>query len=301
MRAYCLSFHAPYACEHTGACCTAPWPLPIEHDAVERLRTRGLIRIPQRAYVRPLHPPVNGVSLALATATDGACVFFDREGGRLCRVHRDAGADLLPVACRNFPRVTLRDRRGVFITLSSLCPTAARLLLTAGDMKIVEAPATLSLAGQVEGLDATEVMPPLLRPGMLMDLEGYARWEAEGIAVLGDRALAARAAVAVIGDATRDVCTWHPGGETLAGRAGRAFDRARSSAPVSPSIPPLEHAVKAFLASHLFASWAAYQRGGLHAVVDELQQALVLVGAEHRSDDSLVAAARAADLRLRHG
>ena len=34
--AYCLSIHARYPCAHSGACCTAGWPIPVEPPLVER-------------------------------------------------------------------------------------------------------------------------------------------------------------------------------------------------------------------------------------------------------------------------
>ena len=38
----CLSFHATYRCRHSGDCCTARWPIPIEPDALARdHRVRG--------------------------------------------------------------------------------------------------------------------------------------------------------------------------------------------------------------------------------------------------------------------
>jgi Fe-S-cluster containining protein len=313
MRPRCLSIHAAYACEHVGACCTASWPIPVEPASLLRLQARGLVS-QARSEIRPLDPPANGLTLALARAADDACVFFDREDGRLCRIHRDGGASLLPSACRAFPRVALRDGRGLSITLSHYCPTAARLLLTAGDILIVDAPDSLSLGGAVEGLDAAAVLPQLLRPGMLTDLEGYSRWEQEAIAVLNDRRVTAATALAVIRAATRETCEWRPGSETLAERASRAFACAPdilqrgASAPragrelhaASADVPRLDHATKAFLAAHLFASWAAYQHGGLFAVVEAVEAASALVGSGHPDEASFLDAVRNADLRLRH-
>jgi Fe-S-cluster containining protein len=300
MRPRCLSFHAAYACEHAGACCAAPWLVPVERETLARLQARGFTS-PGDSRVRPLDPPVNGLAQALATTPDGSCVFFDKEDGRLCRIHRDCGAELLPSACRAFPRVALRDGRGLSITLSHYCPTAARLLLTAGDILIVDAPDSLSLGGAVEGLDATAVLPPLLGPGMLMDLEGYARWEQEAIAVLNDRQVTAATALAVLRAATQETWEWQPGNETLGERASGAFARARDAHGLAPGeVPRLEHATKAFLAAHLFASWAAYQQGGLFAVVEAVDAASALVGSGHPDEASFLDAVRNADLRLRH-
>jgi hypothetical protein len=247
-------------------------------------------------------------------------VFFDADHGRLCAIHRDAGPALMPSACRNFPRIALRDPRGIFVTLSHFCPSAARLLLDTDDIAIVDAPPSLSLAGEVEGLDATAVMPPLLRPDMLTDFEGYSAWEREGIGVLNTRMYSAREALDVIRSATAAVSRWRPGTEALAIAVRRAFDRARSEWTARDTEhSPVEHAIKAFLAAHLFANWSAYQDGGVAGVVRFLERTLELLHRTLRAPggppavggrgstmsggqgpESFVAAVRAVDLRLRH-
>lgn len=300
MRAYCLSFHANYACRHAGACCKAGWPIAIESDKVYALRTRGL---PKSDTLTPVqcgtaHDP----HTLIPKTDDGACAFYDAHDG-LCAVHRDAGPELLPTACRNFPRVALRDSRGLFITLSHFCPTAAHLLLSNGPISIVDAPDSLSLGGEVEGLDATNVMPPLLRPDMLMDLAGYDAWERAGLAVLNEPARSARSALTVITAATEDACRWSPGRESLSARVCAAFKRARSTLDhqrLQASNVVVDSPLKRFLAAHLFASWAPYRpSASLMAVIESLERALSLTG-EHATDHDFIAAVREADLRLRH-
>ena len=299
MAAFCLSFHAAYRCAHSGECCTAGWPIPAEPALLSVLERGGLGPrwTPERASARIQRP--EGPIRVLATDPDDACVFFERDR-RLCTIHRVAGADTLPSACRNFPRVTLHDRRGAFITLSHYCPTAASMLLNGEDIAIVLAPPSLSLNGTVEGLDATAVLPPLLRPGMLMDDAGYAAWEAEAVAVFNERNLSARQALAVIGEATRDACAWQPGGVSLASRVHDAFDRARTRVqPPALTASPEEHAVKSFLAAHLFASWCGYQDGGLGAIVADVERTLETL-TRARATSPFIAAVRAADFHLRH-
>jgi len=273
----------------------------VDAAGLSMLRSSGLLPAANRGEVHFIRRAAGG-DATLATTADGACVFFDDARTRLCALQRDGGAWLMPVACRNFPRVSLRDGRGLFITLSHFCPTAARLLLTAGDIAIVEAPASLSLGGEAEGLDATAVMPPLLRPGMLMDLDGYSMWEAEAVATLGERGYSPCAALNVLSAATADACGWSPGAGSLSLHMKQAFARARAEAP--PEDLPcsrLEHAAKAFLAAHLFASWAAYQHGGLAAVVHAAESVLALSRADRALDDqSFIEAVRKADLRVRH-
>ena len=275
MRAFCLSFHAHYRCAHSGACCTAGWPIQVEHG--------GMIAL-------------------VPKTSDGACIHFGRDGDRLCAIQRDHGAGRMPTACRNFPRVTLRDSRGIFITLSHFCPTAARLLLTTGDIAIVDAPPSISLNGRSEGLDAREVMPPLLRSGMLLDLDGYTAWEQLAIEVFNDWRYSARQAAEIISAATLDASEWCPGVESLSSRVAGAFEGARAACSVDDAVPQraYEHPLKAFLASHVFASWAAYQDGGLNAIVKAMRRAFDLVDREYRDDEAFIETIRSADLRLRH-
>jgi Fe-S-cluster containining protein len=307
--AYCLSIHARYRCADSGACCTAGWPIPADPPLTAAVARGGLGRdwTPERAFER--HQGIAGPIDLLRTEDGHRCVFYE-PGRRQCAVHRQGGVELLPTACRNFPRVTLRDPRGIFITLSHFCPTAAGLLLEASEIALVDAPPSLSLNGAVEGLDATGVLPPLLRPGMLTDADGYAAWETAAVAIFNDRRYAPREALAIIAAATSDTCRWQPGRDTLAARVHDAFDRARIRADCSNTPPaPGDHAVKAFLAAHLFASWCAYQDGGLAGVVRavgyahatlmrELLGRRSLGGGGSRA--SFIPAVRAADFRLRH-
>ena len=317
--AYCLSIHARYRCAHAGECCTAGWPIPAEPPLIDVL-SRGRLGpawSPDRAFEESDGP--DGRCQVLRTKDGQACVFYE-DDRRNCGIHRQVGEEVLPMACRNFPRITLHDRRGMFVTLSHFCPTAAALLYDDGEIAIVEAPSGLSLNGAAEGLDATAVLPPLLRPGMLTDVEGYAAWEGAAVATFNDRGSGARDALAVIAAATDIVCAWQPGGDSLATRVSEAFEGARNSVDRQRSVPsPLERGVKGFLAAHLFANWSAYQGDGLAAVVRAVDNAHVTVVRELLGRGSLgegglgcrslgegtsratfIAAVRAADFRLRH-
>jgi hypothetical protein len=82
----------------------------------------------------------------------------------------------LPSACRHFPRVVVIDPRGTFVTLSHLCPTAARMLIDGGPAVVVTSGAVIDThaVGVWEGLDARGELPPLVRP-----------WRALGLGRLG--------------------------------------------------------------------------------------------------------------------
>jgi hypothetical protein len=178
-------------------------------------------------------PHDDGPAAVLATTADGGCVFFERARGNLCAIHRELGADALPAVCRQFPRVVLTDTRGTHISLSHVCPTAAALLQSPqpADFDVVEAPASLTLGGRAEGLEARGVLPPLLRPGMLTDLDGYEAWERRGVSVLARPDVTASQALAVIEAATAVVQRWRPGPIGLREAVTRAFDVASAAKP----------------------------------------------------------------------
>ena len=170
----------------------------------------------------------------LGVQVSGACVFFEGDRGNLCAIHRELGVESLPMACRQFPRVVLDDPRGTLISLSHFCPTAAALLHAsppATAFEIVEAPSSLTLAGHAEGLDAREVLPPLLRPGMLTDHDGYDTWERRAIGVLARDDLTAPRALDIIRMATLAVQAWRPGPISLRATVNREFDIASTRKP----------------------------------------------------------------------
>ena len=306
---FCLSIHAGYRCRHSGACCTAGWAIPVEGPAFETVRVHFNAGIEGNdSLFRTGGPLPEGAAAMLDVGRDGACVFFDAAGGRLCRIHRDLGPSSLPIACRQFPRVVLRDGRGAFISLSHYCPTAAALLATRDRATIVTAPPNLTVNGEAEGLDARDALPPLLRPGLLMDLTGYDAWERRALAVLRDDRLTAITALGTIDDASRRLQDWQPGRGTLADAVDREFAVARpveadedltadavrlatvrASVPedlrpsdldesiergwatVAPWWPGVDRMVRSYLMARLFGNWIAYHGQGLHAIVEYLR------------------------------
>jgi hypothetical protein len=76
-------------------------------------------------------------------------------------------------------------------------------------LDIVQAPASLVGHVALEGLDAREALPPLLRPGLLMDRTGYRAWERAVIDILAMPRLP-EAALAEISAFTERVRSWTP-------------------------------------------------------------------------------------------
>jgi hypothetical protein len=315
-RVLCLDIHASYRCRHSGACCTAGWAIPIEGPAFETLRVHfGR----ERDLFRTGGPLPEGAVAILGIDRNGACVFFDEENKRLCRVHRDVGQEYLPAACRQFPRIALHDPRGTLISLSHYCPTAASLIAGVASRDrwaIVPAPSSLAIDG-VEGLDARDALPPLLAPGLLMDIEGYDAWERQAIELFADGTYSAAACIGAIDDASQRLQRWRPGDETLADAVAREFaiasareddedleaDVARLAAAdasvpqelrrpppetgiehawaqVAPWWPSVDPAVRAYLAARLFGNWIAYYGQGVHAIVEYLRVCLSVLKLE---------------------
>src|SRR5262249_34987609 len=104
----------------------------------------------------------------------------------------------LPIACQQFPRMCLIDPRGVQITLSHYCPTAADSLFDETPLAIVCNPRAFPRDVAYEGLDARDAFPPLLRPGVLMDWLPLDGFETQAVCVLDGEGSRVEAALARI-------------------------------------------------------------------------------------------------------
>lgn len=272
--------------------------------ALQTLRSDGSWLLP--AAGAP--PDIAGV---LALSANGHCVFH-RDG---CEIQRALGHRLVPSACQHFPREVLIDRRGVFVTLSHYCPTAADLLFDhQGAVHIVEGPRPLP-DGEPEGLDARGVLPPLLVDGVLMDDDGYDAWERHMIqALTQDDSRTPEEAVAGL---RRDVAIlqrWRPGTLSLSAEIAQLPEAQCSGSAKSPKSDSAEATVvdetviiRRYLAARAFASWMAYEGRGLAAVVGSLalilrvlRQQLATMGEAAPSRDRLTQAIRQTDLLLVH-
>lgn len=292
--ATCLSFHAAYRCRHSGACCRAGWTIPFDHD--ERERVHAL-----RLGGGSLTAAPDGTTVASRHA-DGTCTFFEGDS-HLCAIHHAAGHAALPLTCRMFPRVVLHDGRGTFISLSHFCPTAAGLLFEPGlswpPVGIVEAPPGLTAVGTLDGLDARDVWPPLLRPGVMMDLESYGAWERLGIELLTREGIAPDVSLNALAATTSRIVSWSPGGTVpLLHAVHDAFGML--APPPTAVLDAHEPALKRWLAARLFGNWVAYQGDGLQAIVSSLRGCLATFTTELARDGSPLEAIRRSDLLILH-
>lgn len=312
MAARCLSIHAGYQCRRSGACCSGVFAIPAEPQVIELVTKHAIA--PVDAAAEPFVER-NGTTYVGSRREEDACAFYEGEPVRLCRIQARAGVEALPAACRHFPRLFLRDARGLSVTLSHFCPTAAWMLLEDGPLDVVDAGPPLQLDGDVEAYEANGALPPLLHPSLLMDDEGYDAWERAALAVLGDRNLTAAAALDIIAAATETVRTWSPGRTPLASAVQDAFAAVRRPA-LRPTAardvfgrPDIDDASRRYLAARLFANRYAYEGRGLRTVIAWLRRCLRRLEQEvtrREADDGslgaaeFIAAVRATDLALVH-
>jgi Fe-S-cluster containining protein len=290
----CLSFHAPYRCRHAGACCRAGWTIPFddtEREHVQTLRvTIGSLETLAGGVVASRHP-------------DGTCTFFEADTN-LCAIHHAGGHAALPVSCRMFPRLVLQDGRGTFISLSHFCPTAAALLFEESGnswlpVGIVDAPPALIDVGPLDGLDAREAWPPLLRPGVMMDLESYGAWERLGVELLTREGVAPGTSLDAFAAATTRITSWSPAAPDPLQHAVRdAFGML--TPPPTGVLEVSDRATKRWLAARLFGNWIAYQGDGLEAIVRYLRGCLDTLATELARDGNTLEAIRRSDLLIVH-
>jgi hypothetical protein len=140
----------------------------------------------------------------------GACAFLQEAPTDRCAVHRHLGPEALPVSCRQFPRVSLTDDRGTFVSLSHFCPTAARRLLDDDvPLDIVTNPRAFPADGHYEGLEARGALPPLLRPDALHSLDSYTLWETLVVGTFARADLSPERALARLAAAAERVRAWN--------------------------------------------------------------------------------------------
>jgi Fe-S-cluster containining protein len=210
-RVRALSIHAGYQCRHTGVCCSSGWDIPVEPDVEGRLRAArrsGALAGGETACFRSVAGLPHGARVVLGRREDGRCVFL--EADRRCAVHRRLGLESLPSACRDFPRVATLTPLGVSITLSHYCPTAAALLFAPVPLRVVDDPPGFPASRPYDGLDAREALPPLLRPGVVMDWPSLDRWERFAVSVLADEERSAESALDVVAGAAEEARRWRP-------------------------------------------------------------------------------------------
>jgi Fe-S-cluster containining protein len=251
-------------------CCTAGWPIPVEKsrvNAIEATIARNVIPLRVEPWLLSGADAPDDVAGILAARDNGHCVFF--EAGRSgCAIH-----DVKPAGCTHFPYLCLIDQRGVHVTLSHYCPTAASLLFEhRGPVGIIEGHAPTG--EDVEGMDARESLPPVSADSKtLMSFDELSAWERDQIAN------------ARIDDLHADDVA--------------LFDHARAAVPppwnwaappqhleevwfslVAPVWPHFEDVLANYAAAKLFASWSLYLGDGVEAAAHTARVASAVVRIE---------------------
>lgn len=176
-------------------------------------------------------------------------------------------------------------------------------------VRIVDAPPSLSDVGPLDGLDARHEWPPLLLPGVLMDVESYASWESHAIALLTRSDLNARAALAHLRAATARLTSWSPGDVPLAAAVDRELGTDPERVPsgsdpttslIGPNRDSHAPALKRWLAARLFGCWIAYQGRGLLSVIESVERCLSLFESEYARDCHAREAIRRSDFQILH-
>lgn len=295
---------AAYRCQHAGSCCRAGWPIPIEPEPLQVLRSAGWTS-----------------EDILGRTADGRCVFHAPSPDGGCRVEATLGVEALPTSCRQFPRLLLADAHGWHLSLSAWCSTVARVLVERAPrgpsatefLEITHVPADARV--HRECLDARDAWPPFLRPGVLAGHAAYEGWEArllrDGLAPVLNETCALGAALDQMGRWTDRMARWTPPEGELAVLMTRSpWPAPRTDVPIDTapldalravatelmsrvpvewqepdwpagltdatdegpalSQPAAEAAMARHLAVRLVASWVSYQGEGLRSVFASL-------------------------------
>jgi Fe-S-cluster containining protein len=339
---FALGFHADYRCRHSGACCTADWDVPVELPVYRSLSDAlvgGRLQVaPTAAGTYPfiVEPELPDGAAAMLDRDDrGHCVFYE-SGEKRCVVHRDLGEPHLPTTCRHFPRLSVQDRRGTFVSLSHFCPTAASMLFRDLPVEIVAEPPAFPDA-DYDGLIVTaDDLPPLLHPRVLMDLDGYTAWERHMVARCADLHEHPESVLATLMRDADLLRRWRPGSRTLSEAVWELPHDVIAGVPetdLGPSLQRRDEVIAAvpddlkpagdedgldtawtmyvreawdgfhapmnrFLAAKAFASWTAYQGRGVKTIVRGLEAALALLRVEAARQCRDVARALDRDLLL---
>ena len=261
-----LNFHVNYACRHSGACCTSGWPIPVER--VKRAGIDAAISandIPLRVkpwLIESGEVPDDFAGL-LALRDNGHCVFFEA-GGPGCAIHAAK-----PAACVHFPYVCLIDPRGIRVTLSHYCPTAAAMLFEhRGPIEVVEGPSPVGDLEILEGLDARESLPPTIAEAKvgahgdsmrLMSWDEFSEWERNEVA--GSQVDGLRADDVAFFEHARAAVPAPYSWATAPSDVESAWWSL-----VAERWPHFDEVLQRYAAAKVFASWAAYQGDGLAAI-----------------------------------
>ena len=121
---------ASFTCDKCGECCSV-WEIPVDRDAYARV-------VAALGDEAAGHLDVVDADLHFGYArlrlTGGRCPFQE---GKLCRIHRDCGDEVLFPECRKFPRILFRTPLALHCTASFACRKTVESLATADRVRIL--------------------------------------------------------------------------------------------------------------------------------------------------------------------
>ena len=270
--------------------------IPVEaplHQSLERAIEWGQLRLDDHAGGERLFEPADDLPGAepfvLGRRADGACLFFEPSRGNLCGIQRQIDHAHLPSACRHFPRVVAIDPRGVFVTMSHVCPTAAGLLFVEGSAAVTTSGPAIDGHGVWEGLDARDALPPQLSEQVLWDWDGWDQWERGAVLLLADGSRTPESALDLLAAAVARTEAWRPEHGSLQEVVREAFEAGAGvpvdlsdtrlgalctmvwhSTPTLPAGSPQDQTfdvdgwerwapvIRRFLAARAYANWVGY-------------------------------------------
>ncbi len=125
---YLETFHCIGSrCEE--ACCKG-WAISVDVKALEnygKLKKTELSDLLEKSMEKPVTPVSDGFPGRIILDRDGACPLLD--DANLCRIHRDLGAEFLPLVCATYPRSTNKIADTFERSASVSCPEVARIAL----------------------------------------------------------------------------------------------------------------------------------------------------------------------------
>ena len=240
--------------------------------------------------------PVTGTPFETVTGADGAgCRSWprpttapasssSRAPGRLCAVHRTAGPGLLPSACRNFPRVALRDPPRDVRHAVALLPDRRPASAAGPGPGDRRRPAVAHARRRGRRPRRDRRAAAAAAPGHAHESRrATTAWEREAVATLNDRRLPPPRPSRRSRRRRRRPATGGRERRRCPRAIEDAFADARDGAPSAAGrVSRAGTCRQGFLAAHAFASWAAYQHGGLGAAAAAVQTALRAVRAGAR-------------------
>jgi len=302
-----LIAHAPYACRHSGVCCSSDWEIPVEdalHARLARAIDAGDLR-PRDGVGLVDRPGLPAGTRSVLGRRSGRCVFHTA-GPCGCGLHAWGGADAKPVACRQFPWIAVHDPRGTFASLSHVCPGAQDRLVDPALLVLAPLPRT---AASFDGLDVRRSLPPALSSRRLLGWDALSAWESQALDacarndapegalhdLLSLRTHAQRWTTAQ-GPLAAWIASWTPDAPALAvtpWQPDPALDAiVRASAPVGLAVPssiacagappwrasaPL---VRRYLAARLIACWPLHYGAGVATAIAYVAALLSVLAVE---------------------